>query len=214
MTKTKGTKTKGRDAETIRQEVETTGTLKLNNGGGSVSYTEIEETLEAVADSYGVSLWETRSGTWEAITGEAGERLFARGALKLEGDKSHARDPYDWGLLDVLIDWYISLCKKYGKMATPYGFGYMVRVPFDTLADWINSVDSSVVNVPAFRKLIGARDSAIIGRLYDSNQVTGQAMLANNLLGWDTSRNTKRVEIARAEVGTLSENLEKLLGEN
>lgn len=203
---------KAKDSEAIREIVERTGILDLNNGGGAVTFEDVERTLEEIADGYGVKLWEVRQGTWEAITIEAGAVLFPPRSLKVEN--AGKRDAWDWALLDILIDWYITLSKKYGRLATPYAFGEFAGIPFDTFIEWCGGVDSSVVKVPNLQRLVGARDSAVIGKLYDSGQVTGQAMLANNLLGWDTSRNTKRVELARAEVATIADDLEALLGTN
>lgn len=187
---------------------------RLHFGAGSFTYADAIATIESIAEGYGEKdLNATKQGTWKAILTESGRALgMNRNTLKREDAKANINEtPYDIQLLDILADMFIHFSQRWGKYVTPYAYALWTGIPVDTLAQWEcpSRNDLRGVSGSQLRKIVKAREESITDRLYDSNNVTGQIMLANNVLGWDTSRSSQTIE-HRTEPTTLEADFSSL----
>lgn len=182
--------------------------IKLTHGAQAVTYEDIINTIEAVADNNGVDLLNCKQGQYKAVLREAQAVLFPKGSLK---DASGKNNQYDTGILNQLAEVYIHISQKYNKYITPYAFGIFAGIPIDTILQWQCKDDLSRVEGSHIQKIISARNESITDGLFDSSNVTGKMMLANNVLGWNTSRsqteNTTKIE----RISTIESDFESLL---
>lgn len=174
--------------------------IQLNHGNGAITYTDILDTLKAVADNNEIDLQTCKQGQFKAITQECGQILFKNNALRLEGENGRLinNGKYDISIVDKIALVYVHICHLYNKYISLYGFGLFANIDYETLNSWKDGDSLSDVSSPTLQKIADGQADSIINKLYDSNNVTGQMMLANNILGWNTSRNqtetTSRVE--------------------
>lgn len=187
--------------------------IKLNHGNPALTYTDILNTLQAVAEHNGIDLQTCKQGQYKAITQECGQILFKNNALRLEGENGRLvnNGKYDIAIVDKIAIVYVHICHLYNKYISLYGFGLFANIDYETLNSWQDGDSLSGASSPTLQKIIRGQADSIINKLYDSNNVTGQMMLANNVLGWNTSRsqteNTTKIE----RISTIESDFESLL---
>lgn len=177
--------------------------ITMPDGKTSYTYEDIENMILAVASKHMIDqsdIVNIKMPRWQAILIETGKILFPTGTLKRIGGKHHE---YEFDVVSKLSDVYIFLCNKYNKMVTLYAFSMFVNMPYETLKQWEEGTLLNGVAIDTKQKINGGMSGSIINKLYDSNNVTGQMMLANNLLGWNTSRSTAENTIRHESIATI-----------
>ena len=184
--------------------------IKLHNGK---TYTadDIEAVILAVAEDHfadGANIYTVNQSRWQAVLMQAGKILFENSALR---DPSRINNKqYDKTLISKICDIYIYISKKYGKMITLNAFGAFCDIDYETLKDWRTGENLSREAIHTKSKIEDGQADAIINKLYDSNNVTGQAMLANNILGWNTSRSESKTTAKLENISTLADDFSAL----
>lgn len=185
--------------------------IQLNHGGKALTFEDIKATIEAVADKYQIDLLTCKQGQYKAVLGESGRILFQpKGCLK---DPKNINNQYDYSLIEKIGNVFLMLCRIYGgKFPTPYAFSVFTGIDYDSFLSWQNGRNSNVASGASIKKILNARNEAITDKLFDSNNVTGQAMLANNILGWNTSRSqSQSISVNVDNIPTLSSELSNIL---
>lgn len=180
--------------------------IQLNHGAQAITYMDILTTIQSIADNNDIDLKECKQSPFKSVLREAQAVLFPRDSLKAVDRTSNK---YDYELLDTIAECFINICQRYGKYPTPYAYSVFCGIPYDTLLNWNESDNLSDIKAFHIKKVINARNEAITDKLFDSNNVTGQAMLANNILGWNTSRSESRQTITE-NISTLANDFSSL----
>lgn len=186
--------------------------IKLNHGAQALIYEDIQGTIEAVADNNGVQdIRSIKQGEWKSILTEASKILFPKGCLLCEND----RRKHDITLVNQLASIYIHLSQKYNKYVNLTAFGCFANIPFETLREWTSGQCLSDATPPLIEKIKAGQADSITDGLFDSSNVTGKMMLANNVLGWNTSRNQTETTHTIERVSTIETDFLTLLdGQN
>lgn len=186
--------------------------IKLNHGAQALTYEDILSTLEAVADNNGIQdIRSIKQGEWKSILTEASKILFPKGCLLCEND----RRKHDITLVNQLASIYIHLSQKYNKYVNITAFGCFANIPFETLREWLDGDCLSNVTPPLIQKIKAGQADSITDGLFDSSNVTGKMMLANNILGWNTSRSQSETTSKIEKVSTIETDFLTLLnGDN
>jgi len=110
---------------------------------------------------------------------------------------------------------YIHLSQKYNKYINVTALGCFLNVPFETVVEWKNGECLSAETPLLIKKISDGQADSITDGLFDSSNVTGKMMLANNILGWNTSRGTTENTTKIEHISTLETDFQRLLnGDN
>lgn len=199
-----------RDTNSIYNVDEVDNIIHLRNGAQAVTYEDIHETIKAVADKYEIDLKACKQPQYVACLREGGAILFPKGCLFDDPRPCGGMPPYDYDLINQLADVFIQLSNLYGRFPTPYAFSAFTHIPYDNFMTWQQSEDLTDVGHRHIQKVLNARNEAITDKLFDSNNVTGQAMLANNILGWATSNAKQERTLRITDVSTLEDDYKSL----
>lgn len=185
--------------------------IALHNGK---TYTadDIETALLTIADNHfmadGANIYKVNQSRWTAVLMDAGKMLFDNNALRDPSNMNNRQ--YDKALVSKICNVYLYLCNKYGKLVTMAGFGYFANIPYETIKQWTEAENLSDIAIDTKQKINDGTAGAIVNKLYDSNNVTGQIMLANNMLGWNTSRASNETTHRVENISTLADDYKAL----
>lgn len=191
--------------------VEQKDIIQLHDGS-IYDISTIEDTMIDIIHGYSIEdkdLFKLKQGTWYAILTDTGKTLFRRHGLKTNAE-------YDKALLCQLIDVYLYLSHKYNRLVSIAGYEYFANLPRGAVNRMCQAEKAlGLSELSDFvDKITKGTSESIINKLYDSHQVTGQMMLANNLLGWNTSRSTAEYTQRRESISTLEAEFLDIIDEN
>lgn len=136
---------------------------------------------------------------WGACLMDVYKHVF-KPPYKLVNNLKSVIDPRDVDTLDAVLDKYIILCSKYGREVSIIGFSHLTGLTTDTihsfksteyrdtnekyLSDYkYNSYSVEELKrkrLDIYKKITENHENSIRTKLFDSNNVTGQAILVNH----------------------------------
>lgn len=108
-------------------------------------------------------------------------------------------------LMHSICDLYISYCNVYKRMVNVYGFGLLTGMDEETVYRNANRDNSDVSSswCEIIKKLDSGKLQSLDNKLYDSNNVTGQAILVNHYYGYNLPGVSKEKSVDRIQSNNL-----------
>lgn len=107
-------------------------------------------------------------------------------------------------LVHKLCDMYIHYCSIYKRMVTIYGFSMLTGISEETIYNRANCNDKfSSSWLEIIKKLDSGKLQSLDNKLYDSNNVTGQAILVNHYYGYNLPGVSKEKSVDRIQSNNL-----------
>ena len=105
--------------------------------------------------------------------------------------------PYDdIESIKKIYDNYVYNCMVFGRMITLYGFSKMIGISEDTIWRYSKGQDAlSLAWSELFQKVDKDKEQTLNNKLFDSNNVTGQAILVNHYYNYNLPGVTKEHKI-------------------
>lgn len=121
---------------------------------------------------------------WKAVMYYVGKRLFPDTKVLKDkrlystGVAMTNYNRYDYGVLDILCNYYLNLSDRYSKLVSAVAFSYFCNIPTNTIDIWAGD-EPSQGSFKIWQKLRQNRKDCILDRAYDSNSPVGAMYVGN-----------------------------------
>lgn len=121
---------------------------------------------------------------WKAVMYYVGKRLFPDTKVLKDkrlystGVAMTNYNRYDYGVLDILCNYYLNLSDRYSKLVSAVAFSYFCNIPTNTIDIWASD-EPSQGSFKIWQKLRQNRKDCILDRAYDSNSPVGAMYVGN-----------------------------------
>lgn len=121
---------------------------------------------------------------WKAVMYYVGKRLFPDTKVLKDkrlystGVAMTNYNRYDYEVLDVLCNYYLSLSDRYSKLVSAVAFSHFCNIPTNTIDVWASD-EPSQGSFKIWQKLRQNRKDCILDRAYDSNSPVGAMYVGN-----------------------------------
>lgn len=121
---------------------------------------------------------------WKAVMYYVGKRLFPDTKVLKDkrlystGVAMTNYNRYDYEVLDILCNYYLSLSDRYSKLVSAVAFSHFCNIPTNTIDIWANDKPSQG-SFKIWQKLRQNRKDCILDRAYDSNSPVGAMYVGN-----------------------------------
>lgn len=121
---------------------------------------------------------------WKAVMYYVGKRLFPDTKVLKDkrlystGVAMTNYNRYDYGVLDILCNYYLNLSDRYSKLVSAVAFSYFCNIPTNTIDIWASD-EPSQGSFKIWQKLRQNRKDCILDRAYDSKSPVGAMYVGN-----------------------------------
>lgn len=121
---------------------------------------------------------------WKAVMYYVGKRLFPDTKVLKDkrlystGVAMTNYNRYDYEVLDILCNYYLSLSDRYSKLVSAVAFSHFCNIPTNTIDVWASD-EPSQGSFKIWQKLRQNRKDCILDRAYDSNSPVGAMYVGN-----------------------------------
>lgn len=121
---------------------------------------------------------------WKAVMYYVGKRLFPDTKVLKDkrlystGVAMTNYNRYDYEVLDILCNYYLSLSDRYSKLVSAVAFSHFCNIPTNTIDIWASD-EPSQGSFKIWQKLRQNRKDCILDRAYDSNSPVGAMYVGN-----------------------------------
>lgn len=121
---------------------------------------------------------------WKAVMYYVGKRLFPDTKVLKDkrlystGVAMTNYNRYDYEILDILCNYYLSLSDRYNKLVSAVAFSHFCNIPTNTIDVWASD-EPSQGSFKIWQKLRQNRKDCILDRAYDSNSPVGAMYVGN-----------------------------------
>lgn len=121
---------------------------------------------------------------WKAVMCYVGKRLFPDTKVLKDkrlystGAAMTNYNRYDYEVLDILCNYYLSLSDRYSKLVSAVAFSHFCNIPTNTIDVWASD-EPSQGSFKIWQKLRQNRKDCILDRAFDSNSPVGAMYVGN-----------------------------------
>lgn len=129
---------------------------------------------------------------WKAVMRFVGKRIFPdnkvlkdKNTVYLNNNRIPTNNNrYNYGILNILCDYYINLSNIYNKLISTVAFSYFVNIQEDVINKWKDSEPNSA-SWKIWKKLQTDREDSLKDKAVDSGNVMGVFQVGRREYQWD-----------------------------
>lgn len=167
--------------------------LLIDKDNYKLTDNEITESIENIALDNDWNIYDISTSQFNYILSCIGEQFFHRD----DNNKSilfYDNNKYNINILLNLCKYYISICIKYNKAISIYGYSNMCNIDMDVV-EAFQGYDLTSDYYFLYKSLNKSREQYIKDKLTDSNNVVGAIAVANHEYKWTNGNNSGNTTI-------------------
>ena len=155
----------------------------INKGDYVLTDTEVIDYMQEVAAEQGEKLENITSNQFGYILTRVADKFFKHTHILQDMDADGNNYNYDY-IYNIAM-FYRSICLKYNKVISVYGYSMLTGIDVDILERY-KGLDITNKYYKIIKILTNERENYIKNKLVDSNNVVGAIAVANNEFKWTT----------------------------